>query len=250
MKLTPEEEEMIKGTIFDPKVGGQNEPVGFTQSTSEYEKKHCSFGNCKVKLKAKGLCHIHYRRLIKGIPLDIACREDDRPAIIEGDIAKIPLGVNAKDGYAIVDESLSFLEVYKWGISNQGYPIANYLGKQIKLHKMLSGQVEKGLVVDHINGNKLDNRVANLRIVSVQQNSRNRAPNLKRKYSPYKGVDLHPNGRWKATLRYKDKKRINLGYFDTPEDAAQAYNEAAKIYHGEFARLNVIPQSTNKEEKE
>jgi len=55
--------------------------------------------------------------------------------------------------------------------------------------------------------------------------------------SGYKGVTLHRKGKWKAKIQF-NKKGIYLGLYDTPEEAAIAYNKAAKEYFGEFAKLN------------
>lgn len=90
--------------------------------------------------------------------------------------------------------------------------------------------------VDHIDGNGLNNRRSNLRLVTNaqnQQNSRMRIDNA----SGYKGVSLDVRrGRWRACIRI-DRKNLHLGMFDTPELAHEAYCEAAIKYHGEFARL-------------
>ena len=96
------------------------------------------------------------------------------------------------------------------------------------------------LDIDHINGNKLDNRFENLRIANRQQNSGNRGRNRQNK-SGYKGVNLHDTDRmvWRAQIMDNGKKR-SIGYFATAEEAALAYNaEAVKVF-GEFAFLNTV----------
>lgn len=109
---------------------------------------------------------------------------------------------------------------------------------KLKLHRFLM-DAKEGEVVDHLNGDTLDNRLCNLRRCTVAQNAMNRSLN-KNNTSGYKGVVWHTqalkyqarisvNSRWKSLGMYSDKKV-----------AALAYNEAAKLYYGEFAKLNVI----------
>lgn len=87
--------------------------------------------------------------------------------------------------------------------------------------------------IDHVDRNRKNNRIENLRLATYPQNQCNRT-NFSGK-SIYKGVGKHANGRWRA--------RINgdvIGYFDTETDAALAYNEVALKLHGEFAVLNNV----------
>ena len=94
-----------------------------------------------------------------------------------------------------------------------------------------------GQLVDHENGNGLDNRRTNLRIATTSQNNRNTALRSTNS-SGYKGVSWNnENQRWKAQIQ-TDGTKTFLGYFDDLLDAAQAYNDAALEQHGEFARLN------------
>lgn len=91
-----------------------------------------------------------------------------------------------------------------------------------------------GLEIDHINRNGLDNRRSNLRIATRSQQ---RANQLKRTHhTTYKGIFAWGN-KWAARISY-DNKKYHLGVFDFQEDAAKAYDEAARRLHGQFARLN------------
>lgn len=104
------------------------------------------------------------------------------------------------------------------------------------LHRYLVSPLN-GYFVDHINGDSLDNRLHNIRIVTYSENNRNTKSN-KNTSSKYKGVSwLKESKKWRAAINI-DGKKISLGCFVSESDAAIAYNEAAKKYHGEFARLN------------
>lgn len=99
-----------------------------------------------------------------------------------------------------------------------------------------------GKIVDHINGDSLDNRRSNLRVGTRVQNNMNRAANRTRKgrptTSPYKGVSWdRSRNKWTARIGY-NYKCISLGYFDSPEDGARAYDSKAKELFGECAYQN------------
>lgn len=97
--------------------------------------------------------------------------------------------------------------------------------------------VPDGMVVDHINRDSLDNRKANLRPATRAQNVWN---STKRKggTSRYKGVSFKKhNAKWIARI-YTKGREIHLGCFENETDAAKAYDNAAKKYHGRFAALN------------
>lgn len=150
---------------------------------------------------------------------------------------KIPL---SRGLFAIVDnEDFEWLNQWKWSVHKTG----NYLyagrmckGKTIKLHRFIMGAT-KFQIVDHANRNTLDHQRSNLRICNKGQNNMNaglRVNNI----SGYKGVGWRPKSKtWRAQIQ-ANRKWLHLGYFDIKEDAARAYDKAAKKLHGEFARLN------------
>lgn len=99
-------------------------------------------------------------------------------------------------------------------------------------HRFLSERY----VIDHINGNGLDNRRANLRLATVAQNAWNSKRRNSR--SGYKGVWFAADkGMWRAAIVYHGK-RIHLGYFKDKIAAAKAYDDAARKYYKQFARPN------------
>ena len=142
------------------------------------------------------------------------------------------------------DEDYEKLNQWKW------YPLIDsstgnyYVARKIvlnngkystqRMHREIM-KTPNGLQCDHINHNTLDNRKSNLRNVTNSQNQMNKSRKSGNK-SGYKGVNKH-YGEWTASLS-KNNKRVYQKDFDTPEDAAHAYDDAAVKYHGEFAKLN------------
>jgi hypothetical protein len=150
--------------------------------------------------------------------------------------------------FAIVDgEDFDELDRYKWHArdnhGNTFYAIRSGERKNgkkrfIQMHRVIM-KYKGELVIDHINGNGLDNRRANLRVVTTAQNSYNRRKISRPCSSKYKGVSwVKREGRWQSLIRYKGVKKF-LGYFDDEIEAAKRYDEAARIYYGEYAVLNV-----------
>lgn len=185
-----------------------------------------------------GYCDKHYRRLKRHGSVDIPTRSDSRPAIIDGSIARIQLGINAKHGYAIVDIDKADLSDEKWVISNNGYV---YNGK-VLLHHLVIGKPPKGKVVDHINRNKLDNRSSNLRFTTQKNNSYNRGKRsnnttgfvgvsrIRSRINPYQAS-------YSITLDGK-KRNYHIGCYPTPEMAARARDDVVMKLHGKYAYLN------------
>lgn len=106
-----------------------------------------------------------------------------------------------------------------------------------RLHRIIMSAA-LGEIVDHINGNPLDNRRCNLRIVSSTINNQNAKKRRDGVTSSYKGVHLAEMGKWKAQIQIKGKKK-SLGTFRTEKEAAEAYNNALIINNIQSPR-NII----------
>ena len=155
------------------------------------------------------------------------------------------LVLSNSDQLATVDAGLvDLLEGQSWSLGANGYCSTWFKPAKARLYlhrevMRLSGVSVEKVRVDHVNGDPLDNRVRNLRMASQAENMRNRTK-TRANTSGYKGVTFHGQTRkWKAYIK-KNYKQHYLGLFPTPQEAAIAYNHAAKLLHGEFALLNQI----------
>lgn len=142
---------------------------------------------------------------------------------------------------ALVDDSdYEYLSKFWWTVRNicgRSYAHRRVSkSRLIYMHRVIMG-LDHGGIVDHINGDGLDNRRGNLRIVTQRQNVINRRK-TNGKTSKYKGVHwFKTRNKWRASItsNYKEK---HLGYFTNEIDAAMAYDAAAKRIFGEYARTN------------
>jgi len=150
-----------------------------------------------------------------------------------------------KDIFALVDdEDLVKVSKYRWHRDKSGYACRGVRGGagKIKLHREILGLSQgDGVVVDHINRDKLDCRKSNLRVATDQENNFNKKPYRNAK-SKFKGISKRQGKRdktplWVAQIQ-KDKKLFYLGCYRDEVSAAIAYDEAAKSMFGEFAYLN------------
>ncbi|MDQ0154944.1 HNH endonuclease [Robertmurraya andreesenii] len=155
---------------------------------------------------------------------------------------EIPL---SKGRVALVDDDMfDYLNQWSWFYHKNGYAMRSYRkdGRYMKdrMHRLVLN-APKGYDVDHINGNKLDNRKCNLRIATRSQNNYNKTTQSNSS-SGFKGVSWSKQrNKWRARI-HVNKKEIHLGFFEYAIDAALAYNEAAIKVHGEFARLNELDE--------
>lgn len=154
---------------------------------------------------------------------------------------KIPMKTGK---FALVDDQdYEFVSGYNWYEQKCGHSKDNsyayarvpMTGARVAMHRMIL-EAQKGQQIDHINGDGLDNRRANLRFATQSQNLAS-ARNHKNKY---RGVHWNKNlGKWQANIQV-NKKLHYLGVFTDDKEAARAYNEAAKEHFGEFAWQNTV----------
>lgn len=125
----------------------------------------------------------------------------------------------------------------------QGYGRLVINGRQFKAHRVIwfiMTGVEPIETVDHINGNRSDNRWSNLREATGIENSRNRKPNG---HLSHKGVQRLPSGRFRVRIQ-QSGRRMTIGTHDTMAEALKSYNIAAKKYFGAFAHPNILSEAT------
>ncbi len=143
---------------------------------------------------------------------------------------------------AIVDdEDYQALAKWKWcyqkprGRRRTGYAIRKCEGRTLGMHTAILGCP----LIDHKDGDCLNNRRSNIRPATRGQNEQNKGKGTYRAFtSRYKGVRwVERDKRWRATIK-TDGRRIALGQFQSEEAAARAYDAAAREIFGEFARCN------------
>jgi hypothetical protein len=142
-------------------------------------------------------------------------------------------------GRAVMVDAADFewLNKHKWYGNGGpgGYAASTVDGKAIFMHRLIMN-APAGLVVDHANGNRHDNRRSNLRKCTHSENRRNTRKS--RGASRFKGVSWsRAMGKWQAKI-HQNGKSIRLGYFDDEIEAAMAYDLKARELFGEFACLN------------
>ena len=166
-----------------------------------------------------------------------------------------------KHTITIDTEDWDKVKEYRWSIkgsSTQTYPYAitfiprpggghreskdgyrRHWSVGLLLHHLIIGKPPKGMVVDHVQHDGLDNRKENLRIVTFQQNHWNRK-GQRNSSSNYKGVSLQKTSKkWMSQL-WTNGKRIYIGSFSCEHEAALAYNKKAVELWGESALLNEV----------
>ena len=124
------------------------------------------------------------------------------------------------------------------GVQNSGYLTLRVLGKPYLAHRLawyyFYGEIPFG-VIDHINGNKLDNRICNLRVATRSENTRNSKTRVK-KYTRFRGLSVRRNKKgvyWRVNIKL-NKKNIYLGMFYDELEAYKVYLIKANELFGEY----------------
>lgn len=162
-----------------------------------------------------------------------------KPVRADGDVAYVPL---TKGFEAVIDVAdIPLVAGHNWYVhiprNGAAYARRTLNGctpSEIRMHRVIAGCPD-GMLVDHKDGNGLNNRRSNLRIADHAQNSHN-ARISSANTSGFKGATFHKGtGKWHANIWF-DKKRIFLGCFRSPGEAHKAYVAASEFFHGEFGR--------------
>ena len=188
--------------------------------------KKCSVEGCDGRHYGCGLCHRHYQQLKKSGVIKQRTSRDKNEIRINSDYAELVL-YNLKNEEVAVSkidfDDIQYVYKHKWHLTRQGY-VGSSGG--ILLHSFLFG----GIMIDHVNRDRLDNRRENLRVVDCQRNAGNSEGGLNK--TGFKGV-YASRGKWKAEIC-----STFLGYFGCPQDAAREYDKAAMEWYGQYALTN------------
>jgi hypothetical protein len=211
------------------------------------QKNICRIEGCGRFCSGRGLCSKHYARLLRGRDPEAISRKEPNLVITNGDTSEMVLRdmkCNEIARVTVDTDDLPMLKEYVWSYNvGSGYAYSHTKGPTAMMHKLIAKTPEV-MLTDHINSNRLDNRKANLRYATATENAQHTNPWTKEtKHSKHKGVCLLANREWplkKPWMAYIgiNGKRQYLGYYETQDQAALAYDHAARENFGEFARPN------------
>jgi hypothetical protein len=191
------------------------------------------------------LCQKHYAQMRYYGKILERTKFDKNEIIVNDDFAEVLLYDNKHQRCARVKidiEDIDKIKDFKWCHSGSGYAKTdikvNGKKKPLFMHRLILNCPDD-LYIDHISQNCLDNRKCNLRICNWQQNNWNKTKQINNT-SGFKGVTKFRN-KWMAQITV-NKKHINLGRFNSPKEASEAYERAAEKYFGEFAYKEVVDE--------
>lgn len=189
--------------------------------------KVCKVENCSTKHHCKGYCSKHYQQSKRNGELRKRDRKSPNEIILNGEQAEIVLydARGNETSRALIDvDDVEKVKNHRWSKNGDNYVFANISGKKTRLHRLIA-HAEKGLLVDHINFNKLDNRKDNLRLCSHKENNRNNRS---------KGVFFDKSKSRHCSQITVDGKRIKR-YFQTEQEAVSCRRKMEEMHFGEFA---------------
>lgn len=155
----------------------------------------------------------------------------------------ITQGVFSDGSYFIIDsDDFNKVKVHSWSRSGNGYIHSMINGKHVCLHRHIIKINQPGLMVDHINRNKWDNRKENLRITDGVGNGLNKKLDKSGKTSIYRGVCWDKSrSKWRAEIAVG--RKYSLGRFEHEETAAMAYNHAVYLLAADYVEYNDVPEA-------
>lgn len=137
------------------------------------------------------------------------------------------------------DEDWPYLSQFRWWFDGM-YAQGRVNGKQVRMHRLLLNP-PKGSMVDHANGDRMDNTRANIRVCSHGENEWNKAKKHRHRndgHSKYKGVTRDVRrGMWVSRTTFNGRS-VHIGSFVSEIDAARAFDDWAREHHGQFAHVN------------
>ena len=198
--------------------------------------KICKVEKCENKIKVKGYCNRHIQQIDRHGKILERTKFDKNEIINCSNYYEVVLysGLGEQEEIArtkIDKDDLEKIKNYKWYLNDSNYVISNNVnGKKARLHQLILGK-KKGLITDHKNTDRLDNRKRNLRFVTKSQNGMNR--------KNVKGYCWNKkNKNWNAYIMINCKK-IFLGCFENKKNAIIVRRQAEKKFFGEFAYKNI-----------
>lgn len=209
----------------------KNNPNAYMKNKTDKEVCCICGGEFSSHYNGKPYCNKHYLRMKNNGTSELKGRKSTNEYIIGEDYCK----VICKNGAEItIDiEDLDKIKICSWCISKTGYAVGNINGKVTKMHRYIIGDKCNGMVIDHINRNKLDNRKSNLRICRNGQNVKNQG-NRKNNTSGHRGVGKLKNGKYRVRISHLGKEKI-IGLYDDYESAVLARKQAELEEYGEFS---------------
>lgn len=142
----------------------------------------------------------------------------------------------ANGGAFIFDAAdLTLIERHTWHLGKRGYPATHYHGRTVVFHRFLFPDAEGE--IDHINGDKMDNRRCNLRICTHQQNAFNQK-RRRTNTSGYIGVSPVRDALYYEAYIHLHGRKHHIGTFQNVKQAARTRDAVARLIFGEYARLN------------
>ena len=214
--------------------------------------KTCAFLNCERPYYGKNYCKKHYLQWYNGRKIQERTWKDRNEYSTKGEMTYIFL-YNVKQekiAETVIDtEDFEKCKNGKWHLDDHGY-VRGYVKTLVYdcyslPYYLLGKEKTKGMVIDHINSDPLDNRKSNLQWITNQQNL------IKTSHNPnntsgYRGVCWDKvHNFWVADITFNGNK-IRIGYFRSKKEAAIAYNNKAVELFGKFAVLNSIEKQTIK----
>ena len=177
-------------------------------------------------------CQKHYNIAYRtGSPYTPEGRKSTN-TFIEKEVYMVGITKNGIE-YLFDKNDFPLVSCYSWCLSKTGYLVANIKNKVTKLHRYIIS-AEPNKVIDHINGNPLDNRKSNLRVTDHKGNSRNTSVSKVNKLKQL-GISTTSDGKKYRARIMVDGKEINLGRFSNLREAIQVRKKAEIKYFGEYS---------------